>query len=424
MIYLLLVVVWCSMNMSVSVILETMKGEMMMAGKIKSAFALCILSGFILGITPSTRAAIITVNEDGSGDHEDIPNAVLDANDGDTIMVGPGKYTGVNLVFSATGLKIIGSGLSTRIVRAGYEEPGKKFGCYIRVPNVVISNLSVELDNVQSTDFVYGILMETHPDLGMSAANGVVENVVVKSASKGIAARNTENLRIDGNIVVSDTDDRGIFCGNCANPMIIGNYIAGDYWACVDVTSSTEVTIRDNNIYGSYNLGIYSYISSGTILSNVVSGTGECGIGLFRVSDCNVTSNMIKNFRSRATEYWGVPIILEKSQDCVINNNALINVYNHQDYVNGNTPIAGVLCYGTLDVPCLNNTVQNNDFSKSGLPGWNHDGSGGPGCISLNEYCSDSLVVLGEEDNLPGDNPNDLPISKWVQDLGTNNRIL
>jgi hypothetical protein len=71
----------------------------------------------------------------------------------------------------------------------------------------------------------------------------------------------------------------------------------------------------------------------------------------------------------------------------------------------------------------LNNTVQNNDFSRSGLPGWDPDGTGGPGCISLNEYFSDGLVVLGGVDNLPGDDPSAFPISKWVQDLGTNNRV-
>jgi parallel beta-helix repeat protein len=400
-----------------------MKGEMM-AGKLKKTVVFCVLIGLMFGITLRVKADIIRVNEDGSGDYLDIPNAVFDANDGDTIIVGPGEYTGAYLDNSATGLKIIGSGLSTRIVRPCYEESGIKYGFYVAVPDVVISNLSIELENVQSTDFVFGILMETQTDLDMSAANGVVENVVVKSANKGIAVRNTENPRIEGNIVVGDTDDRGIFCTNCANPIITNNYIAGNYWACVDVTSSTEVAIHDNNIAGSYSLGIFLYISSGAICSNVVSGTGDCGIGMFRVSDCNVTSNMIKNFHCLATEYWGVPIHLEKSQKCIINNNAFVNVFQDQNDVNGNVPISGILGYGTLDVPCLNITVQNNDFSKSGLPGWNQDGSGGPGCISLNEYFTDGLVVIGDDSNLPGDDPNSFPISKWVQDLGINNMIL
>ena len=395
-----------------------------MAGKLKKTVVFCVLIGLMFGITLRVKADIIRVNEDGSGDYLDIPNAVFDANDGDTILVGPGEYTGAYLDNSAAGLKIIGSGLNTRIVRPCYEESEVKYGCYIAVPDVVISNLSVELEDVQSADFVYGIIMKTHPDLDTSAANSVVENVVVKSANMGIAARSTENPRIEGNIVVSDSDDRGILCDYCTNPVIIDNYIAGDYWACVDVTGSTGATIRDNNIAGYYSLGIFLYLSSGTICSNVVSGTGDCGIGAFSISDCNVTSNIIKNFHCLATEYWAVPIHLEKSQGCVINNNALINVFQDQNDVNENVPIAGIYGYGTLDVPCLNITVQDNDFSKSGLPGWNQDGSGGPGCISLNEYFTDGLVVIGDDSNLPGDDPNSFPISKWVQDLGTNNMIL
>jgi hypothetical protein len=132
---------------------------------------------------------------------------------------------------------------------------------------------------------------------------------------------------------------------------------------------------------------------------------------------------MIKNFHCQATEYWAVPLLLEKSQDCLIENNTLMNVFSQADDVHGNPPVAGILGYGTQEEPCLNNTIQNNDFSESGLPGWNHDGSGGTGCISLNEYFTDGLVVIGSPDNLPGDDPNTFPISKWVQDLGTNNRI-
>jgi pectin methylesterase-like acyl-CoA thioesterase len=66
-------------------------------------------------LLPSSFAAIITVNADGSGDYSSVQSAVDAASSGDTIQVASGTYV-ENVSVSAKTLYIEGSGVGATVI--------------------------------------------------------------------------------------------------------------------------------------------------------------------------------------------------------------------------------------------------------------------------------------------------------------------
>jgi len=460
-----------------------------------------------LGEVAGVQAATITVNQDGSGDYTDIPPAVFAAAPGDTIMVAPGEYTGADLYFVSSGIKVIGSGPDTRIVRPCFEFLGFKFGCYVGVADAEISNLAIELENVVNTDFVYGVCIEYAPDIGSFAVDATVKDVKITVATYGISAFGTERPRIEGNTIVVEAADigilcsnspnpvvtdndisgiveaanSGIYCYNSPNPVITDNDISGIYaWDCIlsnyspnavitGNTMTSEAAYRGIEVFYSPNPEISGNTISGTyrnialicsgsneidilnpiITGNTISGTYEAhGIYLQRALNADIAGNTIsgiggrggifviwsnfaiveenaiQNFRTEKAS--AAPIMVQMSQNCTLTQNTLIDVYDHVNFVHDKGPIAGVNIsgYGTWLDPCVNNTVQDNDYSQSGLPGFKASAAGfiNPGCVLLEAgwWGSDYGEALGntvDEDLFPVLDPHQSDVCNQVVDL-------
>ena len=68
--------------------------------------ALGVIFAVLAGVA-SSQARIITVDDDGPADFSTIQAAIDDANDGDTVEIRAGTYTGVHVMFVGTKVALL-----------------------------------------------------------------------------------------------------------------------------------------------------------------------------------------------------------------------------------------------------------------------------------------------------------------------------
>jgi parallel beta-helix repeat protein len=323
-----------------------------------------------LGAVSTAQAATINV----PSNYTTIQEAVDAAASGDTIMVAPGEYTGAAI---STTVKIIGSGPSTRIT-TGVPPQGDGFLIWHPGAGTEICNLAVEVPLV--TPYLCGVLMA-------NADNCIVRDLKITADAFGIASLSSDNTVVTDN-EISGGGIYGLYFSNSYDGTITGNTISGAWSRAICTPFSPGAVVKNNTVSGECRFGIEAFLSPGTdITANTVSVTGWYGIRVDLLSnDTTVKQNTIENFHCTA-DSGGAPIAVQRSSNCIVTNNTLIDVYYPDNYAQGTGPVAGIRVsgYGTWDYPCTNNIILGNDYKKSGLPGWNKKHPTGPGCVVLED---------------------------------------
>ncbi|MHC4118966.1 MAG: right-handed parallel beta-helix repeat-containing protein [Planctomycetota bacterium] len=335
------------------------------------AGALGIVIAVGLGAGAITQAATITVNQDGSGDFADIPPAVAAAASGDTIEVAEGDYTGA--VITQT-VRIHGSGPGTLV--KGNLPWGDTFAVYA-AGGTEISNLTIESGGMWS--------LVIYAD---AADNFTVRDVTISGDHwSSMLAIESDNTVVSNNTILGGGPSTCIWLVNCPGSQVSGNTIEGPHGVGMDLNGCPN----------------------GIVSGNTISGTQGYAILMQRYSDYStVTGNVIKDFDSNKA--GRSPIYLSSSY-CTFTDNKLINVYDPHNHAAGFGPRAGIyIRRGSA------NTLIGNDYSKSGLPGWNKKHPSGPGSVQLRESTNDNVV---DENKFPPGTKVCEQVDDWTDSLET-----
>ena len=160
----------------------------------------------------------------------------------------------------------------------------------------------------------------------------------------------------------------------------IGHDVGNLAWVSSMFVGSTQVTnchVTNSEGY----VMIYVDWSDKVAITNCTIKNSMASFGIYAgwgANNTSIVNNQIEGFTAQPWgSGWEAPICIEMSQHCIVANNTLVDV--------NNGPVcAGVRLssYGTVwwdGYHCKNNTVQNNNYARSGLPGW----SVGTGCVVL-----------------------------------------
>jgi MYXO-CTERM domain-containing protein len=225
-------------------------------------------------MVPSSLAATITVNADGSGDYSSVQSAVDAASSGDTIQVASGTYV-ENVSVSTKTLYIEGSGVGATVIEGdGSSTVLSVQGAGLNLAHLTLSGgtqglalsgvlgsiSTVEIRDNEGADFGGGIGISNSSDMNIS-------NLTIE----GNGAGNGGGLHLDSSSTAELTDCR--IANNEALESGGGIYAAGTL-----VVDST--TLQDNSA-GSDGGGVYATGASPYILSSAFWGNtaGENGGG-------------------------------------------------------------------------------------------------------------------------------------------------
>ncbi len=294
-----------------------------MGTALRTVFALLIFCG--LGFAEITHCRTLTVAQDGSGDYSIIQDAVDAAEDGDTIVVGPGHYTeytelpewNVYVWLDGTkSLTLFGAGSDqTHIGPTEYVENYRDVGIYcdtgdveivvhdIRILNqnhygVVFGNTNVELlrcvvensyvgglfigdiESVHIADcqFIDGPNLAASSALTIRAPHVVMQNSLVRSYKSGV------NLDYPGATDVLVTN-----CRFDADPVADNFGLVG-----LQFTLNGGGTVENCYFTGWRNYGfVVGDAGSVVFQNNVVENCRGAGIGFEGCHDLTVQNNII-----------------------------------------------------------------------------------------------------------------------------------
>lgn len=138
--------------------------------------------------------------------------------------------------------------------------------------------------------------------------------------------------------------------GNGINLLIEANTISGDGFVPIAAAASTNINISNNFVTGNWVFGINPWLGS---------------------NGCTITGNLLgetKDGQQPGMSSLFGAISIEESNNCTVSGNKFVNV---------SSPLLGAVW-----VSGQFNRVENNDYTESGLPGWNV----GPGAIMLARF--------------------------------------
>jgi hypothetical protein len=236
----------------------------------------------------------------------------------------------------------------------------------------------------------------------------VVRDVAVLGAAGDVAGKNLpwamfvvlgdslmQNDRGKGNVTikncyVSDAAWRGIVMGSLTDGSsgIIKECMVENsgYGIRVIWVDDSRCQIKENTLSNVWwwPIELLADVSGAEVRMNTVSGGNRTHVLLGRCSAVTVSENTFRDLDAPGF-FWTAPIYVRgNNRDCVISANRFINI---------NGAPAAIFVRGLNNT---NNTIFDNDFKKSGLPGWNPDGSGGPGCVLLGAGTSGNYVDEGK----------------------------
>ena len=247
-----------------------------------------ILSSLILvGLTFTCSATTIIVKADGSGDYPTIQAAINDANEGDTIEIWPGTYTG-------PGNRDIDPNGKALTIRS--TDPND--------PDIVAATI-IDCNGTRSEPHFGFQLGYDDTEDGNSVINGLT---ITKSYSRPAILCWGGSTTIT-NCIITDNFENGIRCS--------GN--------------STTITITNCIITDNFGSGIHCSVSSTTITNCIITDNFEsgirCGDKSTRISNCIITGNQSNG-------------ILLYSKNAIITN-CLIKRNTRNGYG------SGIRCYGS-----------------------------------------------------------------------------
>ena len=250
---------------------------------------------------------IIVVNQNGSGDHTHIQQAIDNAAEGDTVLVKAGTYN--ETVTIGKSIDLIGAGSGNTTIDGGNK------GDVLRIDS----------DSVNVSGLTITGSGEADGDVGIEL-NGVVhcriEDCTVLSNLDGISLRNGSkyNILLGNSMVRNSLNAVWLYVDAGGHNVIRSNTMkengkgsSSDYPAVWMGTDDNEVT--GNLIFNNGGSGIYLYQSSDNIIVNNTLNENEYrGISL-RSSDDNVIASNTLSLNSN-----GIHLRKESTCNIILNN--------------------------------------------------------------------------------------------------------
>lgn len=171
-------------------------------------------------------------------DYESIQDAIIDANDGDTVFVKKGVYyldENASITVCKS-LSLVGEDPKNTIIQGNFNNLQRDTAIRVAAPNVTISGFTITDCRVAITNVNYGT--EAYPSGCKIINNNIVNN------SEGIRPRANNVLICENNITncgtgISGYDTKGI--------TIVGNNITENGHA-INIGQSNNITVAENNI--------------------------------------------------------------------------------------------------------------------------------------------------------------------------------
>lgn len=180
------------------------------------------------------------------GDHPTVQQAVDVAQDGDTVLIAPGKYDGV--VDMRDGITLRGNGDATRL-----SETIKA----VNVQRVVLSSLRVQ-----------GIDENSHFGIFCIDADVQVQDVTVQDFHHGISAENT-HLTVQSCKIVNGFNV-GIIVTRDTEALVESNDVISCAAGIIVSATGRTVTLRNNRIEGN-SVGIECHDANPRVRQNVIT---------------------------------------------------------------------------------------------------------------------------------------------------------
>ena len=306
------------------------------ASLICSLIILCFIVASI-SITPQSKAATITVDDDGPADYHSIQLAILAASAGDTVYVHSGIYN-EHLVIDKT-INLTGEDRDTTII------DGQGVGDVVYIsanwvnmsgftvrdsgPNGNPRDAGIEVNNAHHVTVSDNMFSSNRDAIYLYNSNDslVADNTV--DDFEGIHIANSRNITISGNVISTQYYgiylDSSVTCKISNNVMTntgfelggstehwsthdidISNTVNGDpvyYWknqnagavptgaGQVILANCTNVNVENQHISDTYIGIILGYSNNNLITSNNLSSTEEYGLSLFSSEENSISGN-------------------------------------------------------------------------------------------------------------------------------------
>lgn len=233
-------------------------------------------------------ATVITVDDDGPADFNNIQAAITACNNGDVVVVAPGTY--YENIHMKNGVTVRGAGADVTTINGG----GNGHVVVFNLASGTISGFTIT-NSGHSPLYVGGIFT--------SQCNVIIENNIVVNNNKGIILSSNSTATIAGNQIINNTG-RGIQLSS-SYATIANNVIAGNSYAGIYCDNSSPLIVN-NTIYDNGHYGIRcNPISTQVIVNNIIThneygimalGGSESPVPLLEISYNNVWSNSEANY--------------------------------------------------------------------------------------------------------------------------------
>ncbi len=235
-------------------------------------FFICFNANYLL-------AATITVS-----DGDDLSQILIDANGGDTILIGPGIYT-ANTTTENPFFSVFWVNKSLKIEASDPNNPP-----ILRLPSnqngqvLWLTESDITIENVETQNGHTGIFVQSqNPDIGLAGIN--LKNINVSTdvslGGHGIYMDNVVNSSIDS-CLINNAGDNGIYIYKSRDIIVMNNQVIHtERQHAIAVQLSSRIDILNNSIKGAAFHGIIILESNNNkVVGNNVSGQKYDGITL------------------------------------------------------------------------------------------------------------------------------------------------
>jgi len=354
--------------------------------------AICIL--LILAAIPC-RARTITVDDDAPADFNNIQAAIDDANDGDTIIVADGSYTGDgnrDIDFKGKAITLeSANGPENCIIDCNGTSDDPHRGFYFHSnedANSILAGFTIQNGYAPADG---PVILPPDPAGGAILCWGsgptVTDCIITRNTAQGSSFRGSGGgiYCMDANMVISNCiiEDNGRLSNNPYDS--VGTLWGGGIGTSGGCVKIVDCTITNNRAYMGGGLSCLetrlSVLNCNINENNAEAGGGACLAGYAHFSNCKITNNWAKGLGGGIAWPFDPNGILE---NCVISNNALLP---------SPATLGGSAVYFQGGNPEVRNcTICFNEFSHSGEPY-----SGAIHCEDSNPVISNCILWANEE---------------------------
>ena len=309
----------------------------------------------LLLVLSSGQAKTLTVDGKGSGDALNLQDAILLAEDGDSIILLPGNYSGAKVdrslnITGGAGVNLKGSLVldapGCRISHIDISGPEGSSGISLASSGCILSGCSIsspgnavyisgEGNRLESCSISSLIGVEI-----LGADNSVLESNI--TAETAVIFNRTREGMVEGCIISAL---RGVALEECNDSSVANNSYSGEGMAIV-LSRSHSNLVLGNSLSGKMVSGIDAFQSWGNNFSQNNISWGQVGMSLRGSERCNLTGN-----KCRRNERAG--IFLEGGANNSLKDNSLRE--------NGN----GILLQGSAENILSNNSASENRYGIS-----------------------------------------------------------